>query len=242
MLARSRVVPVLVLAIALLAAPRAARAHGDLTATANAISATEIEIVWQWYEYPPGDPAGHPEWVGYDLYRRNPAECSPWVRLNAEILPRVPGATHGGTILDAPPATLVTWQYELRPVDADRNEVYLIGGYCEPPCAANVWESIPKLAGPVTVGTIGMDLGWALYITPCPDGCWYSFYIDGQSEAADALRPYLGTGQAFEFYGDELYFGGFEGSSLGLDRYEPTLCDATPAARPSWGRLKTLYR
>ncbi|HEX4936563.1 MAG TPA: hypothetical protein VFV33_25455, partial [Gemmatimonadaceae bacterium] len=73
------------LVIGLAAVPAAAHAYGDLTATANAISATEIEIVWQWYESDPPDPTGHPEWVGYDLYRRNPAECSPWVRLNAEI-------------------------------------------------------------------------------------------------------------------------------------------------------------
>ena len=76
--ARLRFLAALVIGLAVV--PAVARAHGDLTATANAISATEIEIVWQWYEFDPPDPAGHPEWVGYDLYRRNPAECSPWVR------------------------------------------------------------------------------------------------------------------------------------------------------------------
>jgi len=234
---RLRLLPALALALAIPAG--VAQAHGDLTATANAISATEIQIQWQWYEFDPPDPTGHPEWVGYDLYRRNPAECSPWVRLNAEIIPRVPGATHGGTIVDVPPAPLVTWQYELRPVDAARNVVYLIGGYCEPPCAANMWESIPKLAGPVTVGTIGLDVGWAVYIIPCPDACWYGFVVP--EPEASLLRPYLGTGEAFRFYGDE-FFGTFEGSYLYLDRFEPAPCGPVPAARPSWGRVKTLYR
>lgn len=227
----------LVIAVALI--PAVAHSHGDLTATANAISATEIEIQWQWYEYPPGDPTGHPEWVGYDLYRRNPEECSPWVRLNAVILPREPGATHGGTIVDAPPAPLVTWQYELRPVDADRNVVHLIGGYCEPPCAANMWESIPRLAGPVTVGRVAYETGAGMLLVPCSDGCWYPFVVP--EPGASLLRPYAGTDAVFRFYGDE-FFGTFEGSYLYLDRFEPAGCGPTPAARPSWGRVKTLYR
>ena len=76
-------------------------------------------------------------------------------------------------------------------------------------CAPHAWESIPKLAGPVTVGTIGQDLGWAVIITPCAEGCWYSFTV--AEPRASELRPYLGTGQVFRFYGDEL-FGTFEGS------------------------------
>jgi hypothetical protein len=236
---RARILLAALVALALGHGPRVAHAYGDLTATANATSATEIEIQWQWYEYGPGDPAGYPEWVGYDLHRRNPAECSPWVRLNAEIIPRVPGATHGGTIVDVPPAPLITWEYQLRPVDAAHNPVYLIGGYCEPPCPAHMWESIPKLAGPVTVGTVEMDLGWTVVIFGCRDGCWYSFNVT--EPEASLLRPYLGTGEAFRFYGDEFY-GTFEGSYLYLDRFEPAGCGPTPAVRPTWGSVKTRYR
>jgi hypothetical protein len=229
----------LALALALTLSAGTARASGDLYATANAISATQIEIQWEWYEFNPEAPALYPEWIGYDLYRRNPAECSDWVRLNDVIFPRVLGATHGGTIVDTPPAALVTWEYELRPVDIARNTVVIIGGYCEPPCVPHAWESIPKLVGPVTIGTVEMDLGWAVYIFGCPGSCWYGFYVEG--EAADQLRPYLGTGDAFRFYGDES-FGGFEGSALFLDRFEPADCGVVPTKRTSWGKIKTIYR
>jgi hypothetical protein len=241
MLARMRLLTIIALALALTSP--AAHAAGDLNATANATSSTQIEIQWQWYEYDPSlyPIVGRPDWVGYDLYRRNPAECSAWVRLNAEIIPRAPGVSHGGTYVDTPPATLLTWEYKLVMVDAAHGEIVLVWPEgCEPPCNPHMWESIPKLAGPVTVGTVGLDVGWAVYIDGCPDGCWAGgFYVEGP--AADPLRPYVGTGQAFRFYGDES-FGTFEGNPLSLDRFEATDCGSTPAERPTWGRIKTLYR
>lgn len=229
----------LILMFALCAPAAVAHAHGDLHASADAISATEIEIRWQWYEFDPAHPDDHPEWIGYDLLRREPGQCSPWVRLNAAIIPREPGVTHAGTIVDAPPAPLVTWEYQLVPVNLAREPVVMIGGSCEPPCVPHVWESLPKLAGPVTVGRVGMDLGWAVYIEPCEGSCWYSFYV--AEEMADQLRPYVGTSDVFRFFGDE-YFGGFEGSALFLDRFEPASCVTTPARRSTWGRLKTHHR
>ena len=227
-----------VLPIALAAG--AAHAAGDLNATANANASNQIVFEWEWYEFDPSDPVDRPDWVGYDLYRRDPAQCSPWVRLNETILPRQPGVSHGGTFVDTPPAPLVTWEYKLILVDSQRNEISLVWPQgCEPPCAPHAWESIPKLAGPVTVGTVTMDLGWAVVISPCPEGCWYGFVVS--EPGASELRPYLGTGRAFRFYGDE-NFGTFEGSYLYVDHYEGAACGPTPVTRSSWGRVKARYR
>lgn len=231
-----------ILLIALLAiptlSPRTARAGGELTAYANATSATEITIQWQWYEYGP-EPVDVPEWVGYDLLRRDPAGCSPWTRVNAEIIPRVPGVGHSGTFVDTPPAAGVTWEYQMIPVDAAHQRVLMSVAQCAHPCAFHLWESIPKLAAPVTIGVPTMDLGWAIGVAPCPEACWYWFMV--VEPGASLLRPHVGSGQAFQLYGDE-FFSTFEGSLLQLDRFEPAACGPTPAARPSWGRVKTLYR
>jgi hypothetical protein len=238
--ARLRSLVAFVAVVALIMSSPPVHAAGDLNATANANTSNQIVIEWSWYEYDPGVPVGRPDWVGYDLYRRDPAVCSPWVRLSEDIIPRVPGVSHGGTIVDTPPATLTTWEYKLIMVDAARNEIILVWPEgCEPPCAPHAWESIPKLAGPVTVGTIDLDLGWAVVITPCLASCWYSFTVS--EPQASLLRPYLGTGEAFRFFGDE-FFGTFEGSPLYLDHFEPAGCGPTPTTRPSWGSLKTLYR
>jgi hypothetical protein len=227
----------LTLTLALVAG--AAHAAGDLNAAANASGSNQIVFDWSWTEYDPSAPVERPDWVGYDLYRRNPAECSPWIRLNGTIIPRVPGVSHGGTFVDTPPATSVTWEYKLIMVDSERNEIFLIWPQgCEPPCAPHAWESIPKLAGPVTIGMVSSDLGWAVAIQPCADGCWYGFVVP--EPKASELRPYLGTGRTFRFYGDEL-FGTFEGSYLTVDHYDPAPCGPTPVKRASWGRLKARY-
>jgi hypothetical protein len=218
-----------------------ARAAGDLNMTANATGTSQITLEWSWYEYDPSSPVTRPDWVGYDLYRRDPAQCTDWVRLNASIIPRVPGVSHDGTFVDTPPVPQVTWEYKLIMVDAARNEIILIWPEgCEPPCEPHAWESIPKLAGPVTIGSVTQDLGWAVIITPCPNGCWYTFVVS-EPGGADALRPYLGSGETFRFYGEE-FFGTFEGSYLTVDHIEPAACTPVAATRSTWGKVKVLYR
>ncbi len=234
-----RFAPFVLLLVGLTSVASVARATGDLNATAHAVSATTIEITWEWMELDPAHPVERPEWIGYDLLRRDPGVCSEWTLLNATPIPRVAGATHGGTWFDEPPNPNTTWEYQLVPVDAVRNPVLMIGGTCEPPCVPHMWESIPTLAGPVTIARVGMDLGWALYLEPCAGSCWYSFYVTGA--AADHLRSHQGTGEVFRFYGEE-YFGGFEGSALDLDRFEPASCGPVPVRRATWGALKTFAR
>lgn len=229
------------LALGAAAAATDARAAGDLNATANANAAGEISIDWSWTEYDPAQfpVVGRPDWVGYDLLRREPGACSPWVRLNDEIMPRVPGASHSGTFVDAPPATGVTYEYRLVMVNAAHEPIVLVWPEgCEPPCSPHAWESVPKLAAPVTIGTV-TDWGWAVLVEACPGSCWSSFYVP--EPGASLLRPYAGTGQAFRIHGDE-GCGSVEGCGIALDRFEPADCGITPAARSGWGRLKIRYR
>lgn len=233
MLARLRL-PFLV-AFAIAATPLAAVASGQLHAIANAISDTQIEIRWNWDEHDPEYPVLQVQWVGYDLYRRDPAACSPWVRLNAEIIPRVPGVDHGGVWVDAPPTPTTTWEYELRPVTAVRQQTMQLGSDCWM-CPAKAWESAPKYAGPVTVGTLSSFYGIAVYVAP--HACWYQgMYFDG--EDAERLRPYVDSGQAFRFYGDEGWWDPIDGIGISLERFEPV---TTPTVRSSWGQVKTIYR
>jgi hypothetical protein len=161
------------------------------------------------------------------------------VRLNADIFPRVVGVDHGGIFVDTPPAPSVTWEYEIRPVTAARKTAMAYSSDCMAPCSPRMWESIPKLAGPVTVGTVGTDYGWGIHIAPYALECWsLGFYVSGT--AADLLRPHLGSSQVFRFYGDEGFTDVIDGTELILDRFEPL--DPTPTARTTWGQLKTLYR
>lgn len=233
---RARAVLAAVTSLAIIAAlPGAARA-GALNAGASCPDGSHISFSWSWYE-DPAHPTGHPEWVGYDVYRRSLADCGGLERVNAAPYPRTPGASEGFTYTEVPPATGTTYNYEVFLVDAARQQVFLDPVACD--CASHHgWASAPAFSAPITQGTLN-DLGWALYIQPCADGCNQSFYITGPQ--ADALRPYAGTGTALRFFGSA-GCESLEGCGLGLDHYEVAPCGPTPTRHSSWGRVKAIYR
>ena len=211
---------------------------GDLNATAGCDPSNRVLVEWSFYETP-GNPVNRPEWTGYDVYRRDVAGCSAWTRLNDAVIPRVVGASHGGSWLDAPPAFTTLYEYKVVPVDAAGNAVVMPYPDCEPPCVSHTWASCPALSAPLTVGTIGPDMGWAVVVQPCGDGCWGGFYV--AEPGASALRPYAGTGTVLDLFGTE-YCGTVEGCGMNLQRFAPDGCGPTAGLRRSWGGLKLRYR
>ncbi len=227
---------VLAAAIAALA-PAFARA-GALDVGASAASSTSIRLSWSWWE-DPSYPTGHPEWVGYDLYRRASAGCGEWVRLNPDLIARVPGQTQSCSWLDTTPTPATAWTYQVRLVDANRDAVLLPPPACtSSPCSPPGYAACPDASAPLVVGAV-TDWGWAVQVTGCADGCWGAFYV--ANPAADALRPYAGSGQAVALYGTA-QCGTVEGCALQLDHFELAACGSTPVRRSTWGTLKSRYR
>ena len=212
---------------------------GGVTTDATPISATQIQVHWHWWENP-GYPTGHPEWVGYDLYRTasGPGGCAPQERLNPEILARVPGGDQDVSFLDTTPVPGTPYLYSVHLVDANRQPVYFTYPACESPCSPPAWAMCPDLFAPLTEGTV-TDWGWAVLISGCAGGCYGSFYIS--NPAANALRPYAGTGQPVRVWGDG-GCGAVEGCGMSLDHWELGGCVVTPTRRTSWGALKSHYR
>jgi hypothetical protein len=204
---------------------------GSLRSSASCGDGNSITFTWTFTEHS-GLPTGHPEWVGYDVYRRTVDDCGAFVRVNDSPYPRTQ-QSHGHTLTEVPPSRATTYEYRLTFVDADRQEVDL--GYDCYECARSSWASCPQLSAAVTHGTLE-DHG-LLYVMPC--GCYTIGYIEGS--AAEQLRQYAGTDQAVRIYG-YINCGQTEGCAIFVDHYELAPCLATPARRASWGEVKAIYR
>jgi hypothetical protein len=230
----------LAFAFTLLLAPGTAAAQYELSAYSTCAiidPQADPDSAWViWTTYEPFGPDQHPNWVGYDIYRRRSTPCGdPFVRVNDQIIPRNVGMTHTHYFGDLLPATATLFEYWVRPVDADRQQYFVGGGFCIP---CNTFQICPQSSAPITIGTID-DWGWAVFVNPCPGSCYPGAYVSDQA-IADALRPYAGSNTVFRFYGT-LGCGTIEGCALNVESYGPTTC-VVPAASRSWGSLKTLYR
>jgi hypothetical protein len=232
-----RLAALAVFAAVALAVLSAAAHAGALSTSAAAASPTQILVQWSWWE-DPAYPTGHPEWVGYDLYRRATGTCGDWVRLNPDVIARVPGQVQDLSFLDSTPATATAYQYQVRLVDVSRVQLFLLAPACYSPCSPPAFAMCPDLSAPLIEGTV-TDWGWAVLVQGCQGSCWGGFYIS--NPAADALRPYAGTGQAVRVWGPS-GCGSIEGCGMGLDHFELTACISTPARRTTWGALKSHYR
>ena len=230
-----RALPAAATSLIVLAGLHSAAHAGTYFTDASCGDSSHVTVHWTWYE-DPQRPTGHPEWLGYDVLRRSLADCGSFVRVNAEPFVRIPGANQSYAYTEAPPASHTTFKYRVIPVDANRQEVSL-GASCDL-CAEDGWASCPDFSAPLTQGTL-LDLGWALVVEPCVDGCHDSFYFS--DPRASELRPYAGTDIALRFYG-RAACGGVEGCSLEIDHYDLMPCGSTPTVRESWGHTKSVYR
>lgn len=223
-------------AVALAALPGPVLASGYLTTTATSGAGTTASVHWEWSQIPdsPADPAA---WVGYDVLRRPAAPCGEFVRITPTPVLRMPGVSEAFTIQDALPASAALYQYRVVPVDAQRNALTLGWQVCDQ-CVWNAWVSGPDLSAPIVVGTL-LDMGWALQVQPCGDGCYPLGYVD--REWATTLRPYAGTGTVLAIYGTATC-GTVEGCAFVVDHVAATACTVTPARASTWGRLKAAYR
>ena len=186
-------------------------------------------IIWSVY-----DPAqDHPEWVGFDVMRRVLPGCANFVRVNPEILPRLP--VPGYTIGFGGPVGGKAVEYRVVPVDLNRQPVFPGPGFCSP---CNAFASCPPFSSPITVGTLAELATGFVYVIPCPGTCYPHAYFEGGVPAG--LAPYVGTSTALNLFGN-LSCGGVEGCSLTLDHWQVTSC-VTPAVTRSWGQLKAIYR
>jgi hypothetical protein len=225
------------LAAVALAVPATPAGAGALSTYASAASPTQILVRWSWWE-DANQPTGHPEWVGYDLVRRAVATCGAWTRLNPDVIARVPGQSQELSFLDTSPTSATAYEYRVRLVDSNRDELFLLSPACGSPCSPPSFAMCPDLSAPLIEGTVE-DWGWAVFVIGCASGCWGGFYISNPE--ANLLRPYAGTGQVVRIYGQS-GCGTVEGCGMSLDHFELGGCDATPARRATWGTLKSRYR
>jgi hypothetical protein len=100
------------------------------------------------------------------------------------------------------------------------------------------WVSCPNFSAPITHGTLE-DWGWALFIHPCGNECYPSFYFE--RGPVEELRPLAGTGTAVQFYG-EAFCGTIEGCGIEIDHYEVVECGPVQAMLETWGSVKARYR
>jgi hypothetical protein len=208
---------------------------GTLLAQAGCADGTHITVFWSFTENP-AEPTGHPEWVGYDVERRPLASCGAYERLNAAPFPRTPGVSENFQYMEIAPATAAMFEYRVVPVDALRQPVAL-GFDCDF-CSYVAWASCPDLSAALTQGTIE-DIGWAVLVHPCPDGCYRSFYVENPE--ADALRPYAGTATVVRLFGFP-FCGTVEGCGMHVDHFDLAPCAPTPTLPSTWGRIKAGYR
>jgi hypothetical protein len=212
--------------------PAAAQA-GEIFAGASCGPGGSILVDWTYYDTPP---ANDPSWVGYDVLRRTPGSCGSYVRLNAQIIPRTPGIDESFSYTDASPAQPALYEYLVQPVDAGHQPIAPPGCMV---CEGQDFVTCPDLSVALTEGTL-QDLGWALFVDPCPSSCYPGLYFTGPS--ADALRPFAGTGAAFRFFGNA-YCGTVEGCGMEVASYQAIgACGSIPTEPSTWGKLKAGYR
>jgi hypothetical protein len=219
----------------LLLAVAAPEAHAQISVTAYSACAPpdSAYVIWTTYD-PSADPYAVPEFVGYDVMRRVIPGCEEYVRANEEIIPRVFGTTtHYFQELSVAPGAVV--KYQIRAVDADRQQVFIPGFCFSLSCETHL--VCPPLSAPITIGRLE-QIGSFVYVIPCPGTCYPSPYLD--PETAAGLAPYVGTSATFRFFGN-VVCGGIEGCGIGVDSWEPATC-VTTTKPVSWGRLKTIYR
>ena len=205
--------------------PSLARADGAIFGGAVCGSGNTVDVQWTFLE---DSPYGHPEWVGYDVFRRAIDPCGAFVRLNADIIPRGDG-NHSRSFTDTPPASGVAYEYKVVPVDASRNPLSFYG------VLGDFFMSCPDGSAAIAHGTIE-DIGWALLVHPCAESCGGG-YIENPP---DDLQAYAGTGEAVRIFG-HVGCGTVEGCAIQVDRFEPAACVPVPTEPTTWGNLKARY-
>jgi hypothetical protein len=158
------------------------------------------------------------------------------VRVNDAIVPRNLVAVDSHSLLDPGATPGVAYYYRVIPVDANRDPVVL--PLCD--CITDVWTNCPPGSTPALRGAVDSDWGWALAIVACSESCYPIVYFEDPDMVA-ALRPFVGTGMTFDFYG-VIGCGSVEGCAIDLTGYEEAACGSTPSRTSSWGELKAVYR
>ncbi len=225
-----------VIAALVLVAPRA---HGGyLYGHATHSDAATVHYSFTFTEVS-GFPSGHPEWVGFDVYRRAIQECLPSVRVNAEPFPRALNQSHSYALDDVPPDAATLYEYRVELVDAQRNPVSVQSWECDP-CASQAWAAVPDQSAPVAIGTL-IDGGWTLILNPCSGTCFTALNLENGC-CIDELRQYAGTSAIVRLFG-QAGCGSIDGCSIAVDHWDLGACvTPIPTIPMTWGTLKLRYR
>ena len=216
--------------VVIVAGTRPAHAQSPYVSAYGACSPESSYVVWSTIDIN----HSNPEWVGFDIMRRILPGCDAFERINDEIIPRMFDFAY--TLGFSEISTGATAEYQVVPVDMNRQPLFLGGQFCSP---CNAYANCPPLSGPITTGTLQELAAGFVYVIPCPGTCYPSAYFTGG--VPPALAPYVGTNATFSFFGS-VDCGGVEGCYFtSLDHWVTSTC-VTPVATRSWGQLKTIYR
>jgi hypothetical protein len=177
------------------------------------------------------DPGGHPEVVGFDVYRSNNSACGTQTRLTDDPLPRASNQSFSFQVVDSNVIDGQLYGYHIVGVDAGRTTTVSLYTLFPLPGASDIVYAgcnAPRGHG------IVVDWGWTLAIDPCPDSCLPFMHLESGMEE---LQPYIGL--PVQVYGSM----GFTIEGWGLDLESWSFLTCTVAIEDTrWSNIKSLFR
>lgn len=216
---------IVVILASTLSVPVAAQPHSWFTASGQCNNGTNT------IGFSGLDLGGHPEIVGFDVYRSNSSLCGPSTRITEDPLPRTVDESFSHEIIDTDITEGELYRYHIVGVDAERTTTMSL--YTLFPLPGSSDEVYAGCNAPRSHGTV-VDWGWTVAIEPCPDSCLpFSHLETGMEE----LQPYLG--ETVLVYGPMGFT--IEGWGLALEDWAILPCTVAVEDTP-WSHVKSLFR
>lgn len=180
--------------------------------------------------------SGHPELVGFDLYRREADPCGAAIRLTDSPWPRELSSDFTHRLTDAAIVPGRMYEYRVIGVDAGREALSGFDAWYDFGSFFTTWAGCGSDA--VAHGGVRREGGFA-YVETCPDACLVPHFTPLESWPAE-MEVYFGTGTPLILHAD-LLCGTVEGCWLRVRSFEVTPCTVSVEST-HWSQMKSLFR